>query len=135
MIKLIDLLKEIKINKPDQNKALLYFLNDNKEELIKKLDWRLRDDHNNKLDEFVDPKNLNFELVDGVIEDNETGEDVEISEITVVEPEDWDLLPHYGKSFRWLNNADKNTFYGEEGEPFKILDIKGKKIAYVSYNV
>ena len=135
MVKLIDLYNEIKINNPTNNEALLKFMNANKEEIIKKLDWRLRDDMNNKLDEFVDPKNLQFELYDVEIEDLETEEEVNDKGVTIKEPKNWNDLPHYGKSFKWLKDADKNTFYGEEGEEFEILDIKGKKIAYISYNI
>lgn len=112
----------------EANKRLLNFMNDNKAEIIKALDWHLKDERNNDLPEFVDPENLNFELYDVEIEGKQE------QGVTVVEPEDWDVLPHYGYSFKWWVDAD-DSFVGEENQPFEYISIKGKKIAYIQYNV
>jgi hypothetical protein len=106
---------------------LLKFMNKHKAEITSKLNWGYNT--NLKTRNSVDPKHVTFEEYtmnydSGIIEMG----------VTIEEPEEWDLCPHYGKSFIWLEDIH-DEFEGEEGEPYNVLEIDGKKIAYVEYNV
>jgi hypothetical protein len=109
-----------------ENIKLIDFMNEYKVEIVNKLHWGWDD---NDLLNIVNPKNVKFieYSMDYGPEGCENG-------VTIKEPEDWDLCPHYGKAFMWLEEVHKN-FLGEEREPYKILDIYGKQIAYIEYNV
>jgi len=109
-----------------ENIRLIKFMNKHKAEIVKKLHWGYGVDN---VVNVVKSKNVKFEEY----EMNYNSGRREIG-VTIEEPEDWDLCPHYGKSFIWLDDVH-DEFLGEERSAYKVLEIDGKKIAYIEYNV